>query len=154
MILSPYIYRRSPSRIISLANDIRSELDSQKQKVLEGKPDGVVRLFIQNSSIDKPVFENEVRAQMMEITNDELWSDITKVKHLTLEHKMAAVRLGFSDMYEALSLSKKFHTGLRSGDLPFVRFFFRKNFSVISTTNPREKSCSYDLVAPFKKSIA
>lgn len=118
--------RRSPSRIVTLANDIRSESehDQQKQKVLEGKPEGYVRLFIAPSNkSDKPDFERAVREDMAKLTGDILWNNPEEVKHLMLEHMMAAVRMGFSEMFGALAASKRLNTALRSGDLPAVRLF-------------------------------
>lgn len=116
--------RRCPSRIVTLANDIRSEYDQQKQKVLEGKPEGNVHLFIAPANRpNKPDFEQAVRMDMAKLTGDALWSNPEDVKHLMLEHKMAAVRLGFSEMFSALSPSKSLNTALRSGDLPAVRLF-------------------------------
>lgn len=118
--------RRSPSRIVTLANDIRSESehDQQKQKVLEGKPEGHVRLFIAPSDkLGKSDFESGVREDMAKLTGDILWNDPEEVKHLMLEHMMAAVRMGFSEMFGALAASKRLNTALRSGDLPAVRLF-------------------------------
>lgn len=115
--------RRCPKRIVALANDIRSETDKQEQKFLEGKTDGFVRFFIAPANIDKINFEQSARDKMAEVTGDTLWHNADDVKHLMLEHKMAAVRMGFKDMFEALSTSKGFQTGLKSGDLPPVRFF-------------------------------
>lgn len=116
--------RRSPSRIVALANDIRSEDDRQKQKVLEGKPEGYVRLFIEQANrSNKPEFEHTVRQRMADITGDELWKNPEEVKHLMLEHMMAAVRMDFSEMFSALTASKRLTTALRSGDLPAVRLF-------------------------------
>ena len=116
--------RRCPSRIVTLANDIRSECDSQEQKVLEGQPEGHVRLFItQANSPDKPDFERAVREEMAKLTGDILWNNLEEVKHLMLEHMMAAVRMGFSEMFGALAASKRLNTALRSGDLPAIRLF-------------------------------
>lgn len=116
--------RRSPSRIVTLANDIRAEIDQHKQKVLEGKPEGLVRLFIAPANKhDKPDFESAVREEMAKLTGDILWSNPDEVKHLMLEHMMAAVRMGFSKMFGALAASKRLQTALRSGDLPEVRLF-------------------------------
>lgn len=116
--------RRSPSRIIALANDIRSETDEQKQCVLQGKGKGYVRLYIASAELEnKPAFEREVREAMAVHTSDELWKEPQKVKHLMLEHMMAASRMGFSEMYSALKSSKRLTTGLNGGDLPAVRLF-------------------------------
>lgn len=117
--------RRSPCRIVKLANDIRSELDQKKnQKALEGKPEGHVRFFIAPANMaDKPGFESTVREEMAMLTRDILWNNPDEVKHLMLEHMMAAVRMGFSEMFSALDASKRLKTALRSGDLPAVRLF-------------------------------
>lgn len=115
---------RCPSRIVSLANDIRKESDKQEQKVPEGKPEGFVRLFIASADIeDKPALEASVERKMAEITGDELWSNPEDIKHLMLEHKMAAARMHFEDMYSALNTSKRLQTALRSGELAAVRLF-------------------------------
>jgi len=116
--------RRSPSRIISLANDIRQDSDGQEQRVLDGKPDGEVRLFIAPSNVhDKPSFEASVKKQMAEITSDDQWLVPAEVKHLMLEHKMAAVRMGFELIFETLGSHRRFDTALRSGDLPITKLF-------------------------------
>ncbi|MEW8356049.1 MAG: UvrD-helicase domain-containing protein [Candidatus Thiodiazotropha sp.] len=116
--------RRSPSRIVSLANDIRSESDGQRQRVLDGSEEGIVRLFIASSNTpNKPDFEQRIREEMSGITGDPLWNDQQEVKHLMLEHMMAAVRMEFSGMYSALKASKIMNTALNSGDLPAVKFF-------------------------------
>lgn len=118
------INRRSPCRIVTLGNDIRSEDDQHTQLSLEGKPEGYVRLFIAPAnSNNKSEFEETVRQRMAEITSDELWNNPEEVKHLMLEHKMAAARMGFLEMFNALAASKRLGTALRSGDLPAVRLF-------------------------------
>ncbi|MBR9880918.1 MAG: ATP-dependent helicase [Gammaproteobacteria bacterium] len=116
--------RRSLSRIVALANDIRSQNDEHRQKALEGKDGGHVRLFITSSNNpDKPGFEKYVREQMANVSGDDIWNDYEEVKHLVLEHMMAAVRMGFSEMYSALRAHNRFSTALNSGDLPAVNFF-------------------------------
>ena len=61
---------------------------------------------------------------MAEITGDEGWLEPEKnVKTLILEHRMAANRLGFLPMWDALSGVDRLQTGLRDGTLPGLRFF-------------------------------
>ena len=116
--------RRSPRRIIALANDIRSESDQQKQYVMDGKVDGLVRFYIAQEGIgNKQDLEKNIREDMAEHSGDDLWRNPKEVKHLMLEHMMAASRMGFSEMYSALRMSKSLITGLNSGELPAVRFF-------------------------------
>lgn len=124
--------RRSPSRIIALANDIRSESDQQEQYVMDGKGDGLVRFYIAQEGIgNKPDLEKSIREDMANHSGDDLWRNPKEVKHLMLEHMMVASRMGFSEMYSALRMSKSLITGLNSGELPAVRFFFRIYFSSI-----------------------
>lgn len=143
---------RSPSRIVTLANDIRSESehDQQKQKVLEGKPEGHVRLFIAPSDkLGKSDFESGVREDMAKLTGDILWNDPEEVKHLMLEHMMAAVRMGFSEMFGALAASKRLNTALRSGDLSAVRLFSEY---VLPLYQLEKSGASHDVMTHLRRS--
>jgi DNA helicase-2/ATP-dependent DNA helicase PcrA len=61
---------------------------------------------------------------MAAITGDEGWLEPEKnVKTLILEHRMAANRLGFLPLWDALSGVDRLQTGLRDGSLPGLRFF-------------------------------
>ena len=100
---------RSPQRIIKLVNTIRSEADNHPQRPREGAPEGIARVFIARADItNKYAFEENVCQTMAKIAEDSSWIAPEKdVKMLTLEHKMAAVRLGFEQLYNALDHSKK-----------------------------------------------
>jgi DNA helicase II / ATP-dependent DNA helicase PcrA len=116
---------RSCRRIIELINRIREPVDGQIQKPRTDKGEGFVRLFILPAeTLDKPDRERGVCTQMAEITMDEGWLEPDKnVKILILEHRMAANRLGFLPMWDALSSADRLQTGLRDGTLPGLRFF-------------------------------
>ena len=116
---------RCPRRIVRLANAIRAGVDDQKQLARSDSSEGVVRLFIvAATATDKPSLESRARARMAELTGDAGWlADGNAVKTLTLEHHMAASRLGFLDMFEALNKDTRLTTGVRSGDLAGVRLF-------------------------------
>ncbi|GFH62510.1 MAG: ATP-dependent helicase [Candidatus Desulfovibrio kirbyi] len=103
------INHRSPKRIIQLINAIRSESDDHRQSPREDAEEGAVRVFITNSTFaDKEAFEQNVCRKMVDMTGDAAWSaPDANVKILTLEHKMASVRLGFADIYDAFDISKK-----------------------------------------------
>jgi DNA helicase-2/ATP-dependent DNA helicase PcrA len=61
---------------------------------------------------------------MATITGDVGWLEPEKgVKTLILEHRMAANRLGFLPLWDALSGVDRLQTGLRDGSLPGLRFF-------------------------------
>ncbi len=118
---------RCPHRIISLINRIRSAVDDQEQKPRTDKDEGFVRLFVLHSNTtDKPVAENKIAERMATITGDALWSGTNaNVKTLTIEHHMAARRMGFLEMFEPLyqETSGSLKTGLLDGTLPGLRLF-------------------------------
>lgn len=106
---SKIINYRSPHRIIKLVNTIRTAADSHQQECCAGAPEGLVRVFIAQASLaDKDAFEENASRIMAQATGEPHWVVPEQdVKTLTLEHKMAAVRLGFEQLYNALDHSKK-----------------------------------------------
>ncbi|MBU2622477.1 MAG: UvrD-helicase domain-containing protein [Proteobacteria bacterium] len=118
---------RCPRRIIKLINKIRSAVDVQEQRPRTDKEEGFVRLFILHSDItDKSEAESRVAERMATITSDALWSGTkADIKTLTIEHHMAARRMGFLEMFEPLyqESSGILKTGLLDGTLPGVRLF-------------------------------
>jgi DNA helicase-2/ATP-dependent DNA helicase PcrA len=84
-------------------------------------------LFIVPSTTDdKQRTEMLVREEMSVVTGDEKWKDRGNVKTLTLEHHMAAKRMGFFEMFGPLSTVSEFRTGLIDGSLPLIRFFYEQ----------------------------
>lgn len=116
---------RSCHRIIKLINRIREPIDGKTQKARADKGEGYVRLFILPAEIpDKPAHERECCTRMAMITGDKSWLEPEKnVKTLILEHHMAANRLGFQHMWDALKSVGRLQTGLRDGTLPGLSFF-------------------------------
>ena len=117
---------RCPRRIIKLINKIRSVVDDQEQRPRTDKEEGFVRLFILPSdTTDKFVAESKIAERMATITGDELWSETTGIKTLTIEHHMAARRMGFLEMFEPLYQkgSESLKTGLLNGTLTGLRLF-------------------------------
>ena len=118
---------RCTRRIIKLINKIRSAVDGQEQKPRTDKDEGFVRLFILHSdTADKPEAESRVAERMATITSDALWSGTkADIKTLTIEHHMAARRMGFLAMFEPLyqESSGILKTGLLDGTLPGLRLF-------------------------------
>lgn len=124
---------RSPRRIVQLGNTLRASVDGQCQLARDDSEQGFARLFIASSlTSDKPALEQQVRELMSGITSDNDWvaSEITdgfelepKVKSLTLEHHMAASRMGFADIFASLDKDVKLSDGLRNGTLAGVRLF-------------------------------
>lgn len=116
---------RCTKRIITLINKIRSSIDIQEQVPRIEKEDGFVRFFIVPQSYhNKAEIEDNITQKMALITTDELWSGKgAEIKILTLEHHMAARRMGFSELYEPLYKIDKYRTGLLDGTLPGIHFF-------------------------------
>lgn len=116
---------RSGNRIVKLINKIREPVDGQAQRPRVDRGEGFVRLFIVPEGVsDKPDQENEICQRMAVLTGDDGWKEPEKgVKTLILEHHMAAKRLGFISMWQALHGVSQLQTGLRDGSLPPLRFF-------------------------------
>lgn len=117
---------RCPHRIMKLINKIRFDVDGQEQRGRQDKEDGFVRLFIFPSNTTDEIkrkMENDVAQKMADITKDMKWIGAdSDVKILTLEHHMAANRMGFLELFEPLDKVNRFRTGLRDGTLPGLRF--------------------------------
>lgn len=124
---------RCPRRVVELINSIRISVDDHLQEPRKDAADGVVRLFILNSStLDKSSMEQAAAEKMASVTGDELWSHRTgTVKTLILEHHMAAQRMGFLEMYEPLYKNEKLKIGLLDGSLSGVRLFSENVFPLI-----------------------
>lgn len=112
---------RCSGRIIRLINRIRSEVDDQEQQGRSDKSDGVVRFFIvPNENSGKSEIEAEIMRRMGEVSRNPDWKPD---KTLTLEHHMAARRIGFFELFAPLYAVDRFRTGLLDGTLPGLRFF-------------------------------
>jgi len=118
---------RCPKRIIKLINRIRSEVDNHSQIARHEKEEGVVRFFVVPQDYrDKQKIESNIQQRMAEITNDSLWLDDIDVKTLTLEHHMAASRMGFSGIFNPLYKVDRLKTGLVDGRNSGLQFFIDK----------------------------
>lgn len=114
---------RCPKRVIKLVNKIRSNVDMQEQVPRVEKEEGFVRLFIIPSAITNKIeTEKRIMSEMAKITGDELWNS-SDVKTLTLEHHMAAKRMGFLDLFQPLYNHERLKTGLLDGTLPAMKLF-------------------------------
>lgn len=114
---------RSKFRIIELNNIIRKDIDGQQQLARIENCGGIVRLFIVSRGKNKLKTEEYIMQRMAHVCNDESWKNENSIKTLTLEHHMAAVRMGFSNFFNPLYNSEKLKQGLLEGTLPSVNFF-------------------------------
>ncbi len=123
---------RCSKRIIQLANKISSVLDGSEQQARDNAPEGYVHLFMVNSHdvLDKNAKELDMRAKMSAITGDEQWNSDVKV--LTLEHRMAAVRLDFEDFYELFARLPKYQMSFLQGEMAEMSFFANMVFPLMT----------------------
>lgn len=115
---------RCPRRVINLINKVRSATDKQVQLPPTGTKEGLLRFFILPSDlVDKPEAERAIARYMAKVTGDEHWKEPKLVKTLTLEHRMAASRLGFLDAFSPLYDYENWRTSLLDGSLAVLKFF-------------------------------
>jgi len=121
---SKTLNHRCPKRVVSLLNKVRSTTDNKQQEPRSGAKDGFVRLFILSGGlVDKTAVEQDAGRRMAAITGDEEWAKPRSIKTLTLEHRMAASRMGFREMFVPLYEVERWRTSLLDGSLPATRFF-------------------------------
>ena len=121
---------RCAKRIVALANTIAKDIDIHGEQVArEDAIEGFARLFVvqQRDEINRGEIERTVMKAMYDLTKDAKWFEVNaEVKILTLEHKMAARRLGFDEFFEPLSNVTKYKTTLLQGTVPELEFLTKE----------------------------
>lgn len=121
---------RCAKRIIQLANTIGKGIDIHaEQNPRENANDGWVRLFVvqQHDGINKEEVEHNVMKLMNDYTGDVKWFGVdADVKILTLEHMMAARRLGFDKFFAPLSKVTKYQMTFLQGTVSEIDFFTKE----------------------------
>ena len=121
---------RSAKRIVKLANAIGKDIDFHAEQVSrEDAIEGFARLFIvqQGNGINKDEVEQTVMKKMCELTKDAKWVEAnTNVKILTLEHMMAARRLGIEQFFGPLSKVAKYQMTFLQGTVSELEFFTKE----------------------------
>ena len=121
---------RCAKRIIQLANNIGKDIDIHaEQRPREDANDCLIRLFViqQREGLNKDEIEQNVMRIMSEQTQDAKWTTIgTEVKVLTLEHMMAARRLGFSRFFAPLYKVSKYQMTFLQGSVSEIEFFTKE----------------------------
>lgn len=150
---------RCPQSVLRVINQIRAEDDELEQ--IRGRTieidgvnqlvEGTVNLFIFPLGEDNSERLNFVRQRLSEENSDPLWlsedeGEDKKVKVLVVVHRMAATRLGFSNIYSSLNDNgdTNLKAGLKDGTAWVLRIFIKillplvesarneNNFEVIS----------------------
>ena len=138
---------RCPRRIVRLINQIRSGADDHKQEPRDDRPEGWVRLFVFSADTpDKAALEERVRDHMVALTGDVEWADAGRCKILTLEHHMAARRMGFLKMFEALAPVDDYRTAFLDGSFAPTRFFTHYVLPLVSAQQKGDKFAAAKLV--------
>ncbi len=115
---------RSKSRIIDLINKIREDIDGQEQFPRIENKGGIVRFFAVSRTKNKSETEEQIRQKMQEAAKDDKWTgDNAEIMTLTLEHHMAATRMGFSTFFNPLYTIDKLKTGLLDGTSSSINLF-------------------------------
>lgn len=131
---------RCPRRVVTLINKVRSMADKQQQEPRSNAEDGFVRLFILPSGVtDKAVVEHAAGRRMATITGDEEWTNPKSIKTLTLEHRMAATRMGFLEMFVSLYGVESWRTSFLDGSLPAARFFTEDVLQLVKAAQSRDR---------------
>ncbi|WP_028889038.1 UvrD-helicase domain-containing protein [Tenacibaculum ovolyticum] len=143
---------RSNKRIVNLINDIRKDVDNQKQQPRSEKPNGIVRLFIADRSKGKASIENIVAEKMSTFSGDKKWLNPNNVKTLILEHHMAALRMGFVNLFEPLYKTDKLKTSLLDGSLPSLNLF-RKTILPLVDAYKKEDKFSIARIVRYKSPL-
>ncbi len=136
------INHRSGSRIIDFANKIGKRIDNTlKQRALSQNSDGIIHLFIAPTCSDKVIIEKMVKEEMVKISGDKLWEkdnwEGEEGASLILEHRMAARRLGFLEMWDAVKELKEFES-IKEGTSTEINWFAKFILPLIQTENPFE----------------
>lgn len=119
-----FMNHRSRKRIVTLCNSIRSSVDGIEQESRHNKDDGFVRVFITENN--NPLqSEKEICDRMAAETTDDEWKNPQAIKCLTVEHQMAAKRLGFSAFFEPLNNIKSYKQGCMNGSLSVISVLTR-----------------------------
>jgi DNA helicase II / ATP-dependent DNA helicase PcrA len=131
---------RCPSRVIEVINNIRHDVDGEKQVPRSDAERGVVRVFIApQGDIDPYVIETAVRQRMVAIVGDPAWQSSDTVKTLALEHLMSARRFGFVDFFEPLWGIDILRTSLLQGTGAGIGFFIRAVLPLVKALRANDR---------------
>lgn len=116
---------RSDSRIVELSNKIALQLNPDATvRPKDGVKKGFVHLFIKEYSdgLERIETESQVKELMRKVTDDKEWTE-GDVETLLLEHRMAAVRLGFAELFDNIRSVPKYIQGILDGSMSDMFLF-------------------------------
>jgi DNA helicase-2/ATP-dependent DNA helicase PcrA len=127
---------RCSKRVLDLINLIRKQSDGLQQtggrvENVEGKPapvKGSAQIFILPSDDHRKENLQRVKGWCSKKFDDDSWNDDSKIKIFVIVHRMAAIRLGFPNLYSAMNddAPSSFNDGFLDGTSwplkPFLNF--------------------------------
>lgn len=125
---------RCDKRIVELANQIAKGIDGSEQVSRDDAAEGVVHLFLASADADKQATERFVCEQMKNFAHDEKWEmEADEVKVLTLEHRMAATRLGFVRFHDLFNGCDRYKMSYLQGQMPEMAVFTKAVFPLLDS---------------------
>ena len=130
---------RCAKRIIRLANTIGKDIYIHaEQSPLEDADVGLIRLFIvqQREDIKKDEVEQTIMKIMSRVAEDDKWTGVeADIKILTLEHMMAARRLGFDSFFASFNKVSKYQMTFLQGSVPEIEFLTKVVLPIAESMN-------------------
>lgn len=142
---------RSASRIVRLTNLIAKEMQTEEKSKQFSQGNvgaGYVRLYAvqYTDGLDREKTEKEILEDMADETGDDKWKDAMKVKTLILEHRMAAVRLGFEDFYDKFYNVGRYCEDFLKGETADMRVFMEIIFPIMESYAKGDKERVFEIV--------
>jgi DNA helicase-2/ATP-dependent DNA helicase PcrA len=148
---------RCSRAVLKVANAIRRHGDGLEQvrgrmeirDEIEVPVDGSAHFFVFQNSQPREAAIQSVRAWMARLSANPTWLELEKVKILVIVHRMAANRLGFGLLYEALNdeSPERFKSGFVDGTAwplqPFRRF-------IVPLVNAADQHDEFEVIQLFK----
>lgn len=152
-IKKPENFRCSKS-VLDLINLIRKQSDGLQQtggriEIVEGKSvpvQGSVQIFILPADQHRTDNLQKVKAWCSNKFGDDLWKDDKKIKIFVIVHRMAAIRLGFPNLYSAMNddAPSSFKDGFLDGTSWPLKPFLNFILPVVQKNNENQK---FDVVS-------
>ena len=142
---------RSASRIVRLTNLIAKEMQTEEKSKQFSQGNvgaGYVRLYAvqYTDGLDREKTEKEILEDMADETGDDKWKDAMEVKTLILEHRMAAVRLGFEDFYDKFYNVGRYCEDFLKGETADMRVFMEIIFPIMESYAKGDKERVFEIV--------
>lgn len=142
---------RSASRIVRLTNLIAKEMQTEEKSKQFSQGNvgaGYVRLYAvqYTDGLDREKTEKEILEDMADETGDDKWKDDMEVKTLILEHRMAAVRLGFEDFYDKFYNVGRYSEDFLKGETADMRVFMEIIFPIMESYAKGDKERVFEIV--------